>query len=258
MQIRNPSRFKVAGDGDWGIDGAVFFEEWQDMPEHYEDRRWTHVIKPFEVPKEWTIYRGFDFGYAKPFSVGWYAVDKDGRIYRILELYGCTKTPNTGVKWTPDEIFEEVARIEREHRWLKDKRIHGIADPAIWDASSGESIAETAGKHRVWFDKGDHARIPGWMQCHYRLSFDENGIPMFYCFSNCKSFIRTIPQLKYDETKVEDIDTDLEDHIADEWRYICMSRPIKPVAPIIRKNKPYNPLDDDSVESYDRYAFYRL
>jgi hypothetical protein len=66
------------------------------------------------------------------------------------------------------------------------------------------------------------------MQCHYRLAFDENGFPMFYVFNNCKHFIRTLPLLQYDEHKPEDLDTEGEDHIADEWRYMLMSRPIKP------------------------------
>jgi hypothetical protein len=119
-------------------------------------------------------------------------------------------------------------RIESEHRWLKGKKIIGIADPAIWDAETGESIADTAAKHQVFFSPGDHKRIPGWMQCHYRLAFDQNGFPMFCVFSNCKQFIRTIPLLQYDEHKPEDVDTDGEDHIADAWRYFLMSRPIKP------------------------------
>ena len=51
---------------------------------------------------------------------------------------------------------------------------------------------------------------------------------MFYVFKNCKHFIRTMPLLQYDEHKPEDLDTDGEDHIADEWRYMMMSRPIKP------------------------------
>ena len=92
----------------------------------------------------------------------------------------------------------------------------------------GESLAETAAKHRVYFSPGDHKRIPGWMQMHYRFAFDENGFPMMYIFSNCKAFIRTIPLLQYDEHKPEDVDTDGEDHVADEVRYFCMSRPIKP------------------------------
>lgn len=215
-------------EGSWDIFFGQFFEDFIDKPEHYKDRLWTHVIEPFEIPDSWKIYRSFDWGYARPFSCGWWAVSEDDVVYRILELYGCTKEPNTGLKWTPEQVFAEIHKIETEHRWLKGKHIQGVADPAIWDAQYGESIAETAAKHQVFFSKGDHQRIPGWMQVHYRLAFDENGIPMMYVFKNCKAFIRTIPTLQYDEHKVEDLDTDGEDHVADEVRYFLMSRPIKP------------------------------
>jgi hypothetical protein len=60
---------------------------------------------------------------------------------------------------------------------------------------------------------------------------------MMYIFNTCKGFIRTIPLLQYDEHKVEDLDTDGEDHIADEVRYFCMARPIKPRAAV--KRDPY-------------------
>ena len=218
--------------GSWDVYQGQFFEDFVNMPEHYKDRQWTHVIDPFEIPDSWQIYRSFDWGYNKPFSCGWWAVDYDGVIYRILELYGCTDTPNEGVKWTPPQVFQKIAEIEREHRWLVGKKIIGIADPAIWDAETGQSIADTAGKHGVFFSPADHKRIPGWMQVHYRLAFDGNGYPKMYIFSNCKAFIRTMPLLQYDEHRVEDLDTNGEDHVADEVRYFCMSRPIKPIVPM--------------------------
>jgi hypothetical protein len=229
--------------GRWDIFEGQFFEEFADRPEHYTDRMETHVIEPFDIPDGWTIYRSFDWGYAKPFSCGWWAIDYDGVAYRILELYGCTKTPNEGVKWTPEKVFSEIHRIEAEHPWLKGKDIVGVADPAIWDGETGESIADVAAKNRVWFTKGDNKRIPGWMQVHYRLAFDENGFPMMYVFNNCKAFIRTMPLLQYDEHKVEDLDTSMEDHIADETRYFCMARPIAPRA--TAKPDPYanNPMN---------------
>ena len=214
--------------GDWDSYSGQYFSEWKNDPKHYEDRQWTHVIAPFEIPEGWQIYRSFDWGYHHPFSVGWTAVDYEGVAYRILEYYGCKKTPNTGVEMIPDEVFKEVRRIESEHRWLKGKKIIGVADPSIWNAQTGESIAETAAKHQVYFQKGDNDRLAGWLQCHYRLAFNANGHPLFYVFSNCKAFIRTIPTLIYDDHKVEDLDTEGEDHIADEWRYFCMGRPIKP------------------------------
>ena len=214
--------------GSWDVYEGQYFEEFRDNPDHYKDHQYTHVIQPFEIPDGWKIYRSFDWGYNHPFSCGWWAVDYDGVIYRILELYGCTKTPNEGVKWTPDKVFAEIHRIECEHPWLKGKNIQGVADPAIWNAETGESLAEMASKYRVYFSKGDHERLAGWMQMHYRMAFDEYGYPMMYVFSNCKAFIRTIPLLMYDEHKPEDLDTDGEDHVADEVRYFCMSRPIKP------------------------------
>ena len=228
--------------GRWDIFEGQFFEDFRDDPTHYRDRLWTNVIEPFVPPRTWTLYRSFDWGYSKPFSCAWWAVDFDGRLYRILELYGCTKTPNEGVKWTPQQVFTEIARVEREHPYLKGRHIEGVADPAIWDASTGESIAETAQKCGIYFSPGDHRRIPGWMQCHYRLAFDENGIPMMYVFRTCEAFLRTVPLMVFDKTRVEDLDTSLEDHVCDEWRYLCMSRPIKPTEPTQCKAPAVNPL----------------
>ena len=218
--------------GDWNIFEGQFFEDFVDDPEHYEDRQYTHVIEPFEIPSHWKIYRSYDYGYAKPFSCAWWAVDTDGVIYRILEYYGCTKEANTGVKLTADQQFANIQKIEREHRWLKGKNIQGVADPAIWDAQRGESVADIALKYQIFFTPGDNARIPGWQQIHYRFQFDENGYPMMYIFNTCKAFIRTIPLLLYSETKPEDLDTTMEDHVADEARYFCMSRPLKARIPV--------------------------
>lgn len=241
-------------DGDWNIFEGQFFEDFVDNPNHYEDRQYTNVIKGFEPPADWKIYRSYDFGYSDPFSCGWWAVDYDGRLYRILELYGCVKNePDTGVKWTPEEQFAEISRIEHEHPWLKGKVIHGVADPSIWDGSKGVSTADVAKRYGIYFTPGVNARIPGWMQMHYRFAFDENGYPMMYVFNSCKHFIRTIPTLIYSETKPEDLDTELEDHIADETRYMCMARPIKPV---IKKHK--QPVFDDPLDLQpDKDKYYR-
>ncbi len=240
--------------GDWNIFDGQFFEEFRDVPEHYYDRRFTHVIEPFEVPDSWTIVRSFDFGFRKPFSCDWWAVDFEGRAYLILQLYGCTDIPNDGLKWHPDKIFSEIRRIETEHRWLKGKRVDGVADPSIWDASRGEAIVESADRHLVYFSKGDNKRIPGWMQCHYRMGFDEEGKPMVYFFNTCKAAIRTIPLLQFSETNPEDLDTDGEDHFADSFRYFCMSRPISPVLKKVPEKVYDDPLELNTGR-YRRYSY---
>lgn len=249
-------------NGNWDIFEGQFFEDLRLEPdamaahEHgcEEDKeilkaqgRWCHVIKPFDLSRPefagWKIFRSYDFGYGKPFSCAWWAMNYDGVLYRVMELYGCRKdSPNEGLRWSPDQQFKEIARIEREHQWFKGKKIEGVADPSIWDTSRGESIAETAMRYGVYFQKGDNNRIPGWMQCHYRLQFDENGYARMYVFDTCEAFIRTIPTLIYDEHSPEDLDTSLEDHVADEWRYMCMARPIAPIKPVERKAIYIDPL----------------
>lgn len=238
--------------GDWDSFSGQVFTEWRNNLDAYETRINTHVISPFRVPDSWRIYRGFDFGYAKPFSVGWYAVDHDGRMYRVRELYGCTGTPNEGVKMSPAEIARRIAEIEKEDINLKYKKIYGIADPSIFDESRGESIAQMMEREGIYFERGDNTRLAGKMQLHNRLAFDENGVPMLYIFNTCKHFIRTIPELVYDSLQVEDVDSSGEDHVYDEVRYVAMAHPISP--PVRRKAepKPYNPLESDNYNQFSK------
>ena len=253
-----PKLRKAHLDGDWEIYDGQFFEEFRDRPEHYKSRVHTHVIEPFAIPPHgFRLYRSFDWGYSKPFSCNWYACDSDGRLYMILEYYGCTGEPNVGVKLAPSEVFKEIAKIEREHPWLKGREIRGVADPAIWNAETGISVAEEAAKQGVYFDKADNARIAGWLQVHERLRFHADGRPMLYFFSTCRHTIRTLPQLQYSDTKPEDLDTELEDHAADSLRYMCMARPIKADISDDKPAQPYNPLADD-VKKYGLYHGYNI
>lgn len=240
--------------GDWDSFSGQVFTEWRNNPDGYENRRSTHVINPFKIPSSWKIYRGFDFGYSRPFSVGWYSVDHDGRLYRIKELYGCTGTPNEGVRWEPGRIAREIKRIENEDINLRGKYINGIADPSIFDESRGESVGRLMEREGVYFEKADNTRIAGKMQLHNRLAFDDEGIPMLYIFSTCKHFIRTVPALVYSQIDVEDIDTTAEDHIYDEVRYIAMANPINP-PPRKEPQIMYDPLGTDD---YKHYNYYRL
>lgn len=242
--------------GDWDSFSGQVFTEWRNDSDHYADRKFTHVIEPFPVPQEWAIWCGLDWGYSRPFSVGWYAVDHERRIYRIRELYGCTGEPNVGVKWEPSEVARKIKEIEKEDPNLMGRRIQRVGDPAIWGSDGTESIGALMERERVYFEKGDHARIDGKMQMHHRLAFDEDGYAMLYVFNTCKHFIRTVPNLVYDETNVEDIDTDGEDHIYDECRYVLMKNPIAPRIKAAAKPKPYDPLSTGE-DKRDPYEFYR-
>lgn len=241
--------------GDWDSFSGQVFREWRNDPAHYMDRRFTHVIDPFDIPAHWAVYRGFDWGYSRPFSVGWWAIGDNGCMYRIRELYGCTGVPNEGVRWTPEALAKKIREIERDDPNLCGRVIHGIADPAIWDGQRGESIAEIMEQQGVYFAKADHARISGKMQIHNRLAFDADGRAMLYVFRGCVHFIRTVPALVYSQIDVEDVDTSGEDHIYDEARYVAMEHKIEPRLIAPPEIKQYDPLEGQHAER--RYDLYR-
>lgn len=231
--------------GNWdAFDGQVF-REWRNDPSHYEDGLFTHVIAPFRIPRHWRIWRGFDFGYARPFSVGWYAADERGKLYRIREYYGWDGRPNQGARLDACLIAQKIREIEQEDPNLRGRDIIGVADPSIFDESRGASIANLMARHPnyVLWHKGDNHRLPGKMQMHYRLAFDGDGDCLFQVFEGCRQFIRTVPALCYDGRNPEDVDSDMEDHIYDECRYVLMDMPVSPPAREGREPRGDDPLN---------------
>jgi hypothetical protein len=222
--------------GDWNVFEGQVFSEFTNDSNHYLDRKFTHVIEPFKIPRHFRRFRSFDFGYSKPFSVGYWAMDNDGVLYRYAEIYGSpkddftrmTKSPNVGMKLDPAGIARLIR--EYEEKYEKGNEIIGIADPSIFDESRGSDgcVAKIFEREGIYFERGDNKRIAGKMQLHYRFSFDENGYPKIYIFNCCKDFIRTMQSIVYDVTNQEDIDSNCEDHIYDETRYMCMYAPIMP------------------------------
>jgi hypothetical protein len=234
---------------DWdAFEGQVFIE-FTDDKKRYADRRFTHVIDPFDIPDYWPRYRSFDHGYSRPFSVGWWAIDEFGRMYRYREWYGCVKNsrgevePNTGVKYSPKVIAKGILEREAEER-RKGITVYGVCDPSLSDRSRGPSIMDSMAQEGVYFNQGDNTRLPGKMQLHERFRFRPDGRPMLQVFNTCTDFIRTVPALPYDDVKVEDIDTDAEDHIYDDTRYMAMMFPLTAKKPEERKKKEFNPLED--------------
>lgn len=230
-------------EGDWSVIEGAFFDCWS-MDQH--------VVAPFVIPEDWLRFRSMDWGSAKPFSVGWWAVVGDdfqlstaglrgasgldrvailprGALIRYREYYGSNGQPNVGLKMTADDVGKEIQRKE-----AGDRIDYGVLDPAAFTADGGPSIAErmaSATNAQVWFKRADNKRVTqrgamgGWDMMRHRMIGDGDGRPMIYCFSTCTDSIRTIPALQHDPDKPEDLDTNGEDHAGDEWRYACMSRP---------------------------------
>ena len=221
--VGNPQLVRAWLEGDWSaVEGAYF-------PEFSTER---HVIAPRELPDHWMRFRAMDWGSARPFSVGWYAVSDGtdvfptGALIKYREWYGMMPDrPNVGLKMTAEEIAEGI--LDREQH---ESITGGVIDPAAFSEDGGPSIGERMWRKGVHFKRADNKRVAnagalgGWDQLRARLKGDE-GKPALYFFSTCVHTIRTLPLLQHDASRAEDLDSDGEDHAADETRYACMSRP---------------------------------
>lgn len=206
-------------EGDWNIIDGAFFDNWDtDL-----------IVKPMDwlslIPKHSTRFRAFDWGSARPFSVGWYAVADGtwglpkGALLKYREWYGASG-PNKGLKLTADLVAQGI--LERERGEFIS---YGVADPSIFIRNGGPSIMETMLVKGCAWKRGDNRREPGWQQLRQSLGNVNASEPMLYFLESCEDSIRTIPTLQHDDVKMEDLDTEGEDHSADETRYAVMSRP---------------------------------
>ena len=223
-------------DGNWEA-----FED-SSFPEFNKD---IHVIKPFDIPRNWMKFRACDWGYSSPACCLWIAVDFDNNLFVYRELYT--------QKVTADMFARKVLDAE-EGEYIR----YGVLDSSTWARRGdiGPSIAETMileGCRWRPSDRSPRSRIAGKLEIHKRLRPDEEtGYPSLFILDNCVNLIRTLPMLPTDKNNPEDVDTHAEDHAYDALRYGCMSRPIHPIRQdfIDKVNEPKRAKPADSVFGY--------
>ncbi|MGC4043486.1 MAG: hypothetical protein QM758_06745 [Armatimonas sp.] len=210
--------------------GGLYFDEWV---EDKNGAEW-HVCTPFGIPAHWPKWGGLDYGKAAPFSFGLHT-SSEGHgepgswdIYRIDEEYA------PGL--VPSEQAQRVVGCLRRNGITELRSVLIYADPSIFPPKEpaqrvGEYPAEAFWAAGLRLVPAANARIPGWTRCMEWLHATRSGekgdrVPRFRVFrGRCENFIRTIPLQIRDKDNPEDLDTTLEDHAADDWRYALMSRP---------------------------------
>lgn len=253
----NQAMASAWSDGSWDlVAGGMFDDVW--------DRN-VNNVGDFEVPSTWRICRAFDWGSSRPFSVGWYAISDgsdlrfvDGKVkatvrgdvFRVREWYGWTGRPNEGQRMLAVDVAAGI--IEREVLWgwrtTRGTRVQpGPADSAIYTVENGPSVADSMAKpvridgriyHGVpWVaaDKRPGSRKVGWEQVRKMIqrAKAKEGKPreepgFFVIGARCPQFLRTMIVLPRDQKDLDDVDTDAEDHIGDEVRYLVRSLGTEP------------------------------
>lgn len=213
--------------GRWDVKVGTFFDEFDPQ---------CHVVPSFDIPSHWIRWRSLDWGFASPFCVLYHAMDPEGTIHTYQEFYGMQKTV--------DEVAAAMLAFEKEEQ----RRCPGLrydispADPSIWINQGRDrkepSIGDAFLRAGVVWGKAsdtDNSRMSGAMECRQRLRRRKAGLGFgAVVHASCRNWLRTVPELLFDKASIEDVDTTMEDHAYDAWRYGLMRKRIPPDAPVVR------------------------
>lgn len=216
MKRTRPERYKVAGLGGWGVDGCVYYEEFE---------KDIHVVTPFQIPSHWRLYRSIDYGLDALAGL-YYAVDTLGDVYVVSEVY------QSGL------VVSDACAALVGGNPFQTENITTYAPPDLWSRTkdTGKQIAELFMENGVTLTPSSNARIAGWMEIHERLKTIERQTAdgntektaRIKIFSSCKHLIRTLSTIKADEKNINDVSTEPHEltHLPDSLRYFCIMHTI--------------------------------
>lgn len=239
---RNHNELMAWTEGSWDItSGGMFDDVWDSA---------KHVIPPFRIPASWRIDRSLDWGSSRPFSIGWWAISdgsdvqltngrklftRPGDLFRIGEWYGWNGQPNTGLRVAAGVVAQGI-RDREASAGMAGRVKPGPADSQIFAVDDNKrSVAkDMEAKGVTWLpaDKGPGSRKQGWDVIRQMLT--DSLVPAharagnaLWVFDTCHQFLRTFPVIPRSDKDPDDVDTEAEDHVADEVRYRCRWSPTR-------------------------------
>ena len=247
--IKDPNKRAAWLQGSWEITaGGALDDLWRDS---------IHKTPRFSIPANWRLTRSFDWGSSHPFSVGFWAISNGeevtlpdgtvrafprGSLIRIDEIYGSALVGderyghNQGQKKAARKIAREIkekVEVLQILGWIKGDVDPGPADNQISNVNEDETLSIAA----LMLQEG-----VAWTKSDKSKGTRKNGLELFrnalenartgegaglYVMEHCEAFLETVPSIPRDEDDPDDVDTDSEDHVYDETRYMILDN--KPV-----------------------------
>ncbi len=199
---------KAYVEGDWDLFAGQYFKEF---------RKEIHICPFFNISFEWKKFICGDYGYSAPSAVYWCAINPDGQIFVYRELYEAGLTHR--------DLAQKIKALTPGNEAIK----YCVFDPSIFAKSgaTGEAGADAIKREGLNIIAGDNNRIAGWAKFRDYLKpyTGQNGkqIAKLQIFETCPNLIRTLPQMIFDKSHPEDLDSQGEDHSVDAIRYGLMS-----------------------------------
>lgn len=198
-------------EGDWDVFEGQYFREFNTH---------KHVIEPIKLEDHWRRFGSFDWGYAAPACFLWHTIDPSmGRIYTYREFYVS--------QMRAGEVAQKVLELTGgEHLEYIKMGPDAFRESGLGSkATPGESVADEFLKVGLNVEPADNRRILGWQRTREYLSMAPDEKPWWQIFRTCVNLARTLPELRYDKQRIEDVAGDCEDHAPEAARYFLMSRP---------------------------------
>lgn len=250
--ISDPVKRKQWLLGDWGAtddNEAIFADVWD-----YD----THVVKPFDIPKEWKIDRTGDWGQSAPSSILYFAESNGeditlpngktrstvkGDLFIIGEIFTCVEGKNNiGTNLLPHELATEMVKYELLNN-LYGRVQDGVCDTAMFSVVMGNSVAGMMQKpvtvgNKVYQGirwrryeglKKAGSRVEGILLFRERLFNSKinkdkpyRDKPGIFIFNTCKDYLEIVPSMMRDKKNPDDVDGG-NDHQLDATRYKLLS-----------------------------------
>lgn len=219
-------------DGKWGLGGGKALDELDEQ---------IHIVQPFDVPKHWTKFSSFDWGFAHPFAFGAFAVDGGGTVYLVDSVHGHRMLPWEQAERIKAKVPDEYLRVSYADS-ISTSRVRARGE-------NTPTIAEHFAKYDILLDTANQARAEGLNNFREYLKWrgadgEKAFVPRFFIFDTpgnritfaCLDRMTTDPKNQEDALKVDaNADGENGDDAYDMVRYGLASRALK-------AREPYTPI----------------
>ncbi|MEM2990357.1 MAG: hypothetical protein QXQ02_04155 [Halobacteria archaeon] len=197
-------------DLNWNVAGGSLI--FRDKLEMYAEQI---IVDPFEIPHDWQVWMGLDWGWSAESAIVAMAMSPDDVIYATWEFYEA------------NAVISRLADVILTHPFYQYSKFGGVyADPSIFRValpmSQGKQprgIGDALIDYGVRVYRARTMRKEGLQRLLDMWSNIEQRGAGFKIFSTCENLILELRNLRYDEKDPNDADSSMPDHCYDAIRY---------------------------------------
>ncbi len=177
--------------GDWDIAAGAFFTNW---------RHDVHVIKPFDIPLDWRVWCGLDYGFTHPTVCYLLASDGDGAIYVVDEHRQSKWLVQRHAQAIKDMLNRNGVELYRLSTFVAG------SDVFAQRGTSTKTVADEYAAEGITLDRANMDRINGAARILKLLGdLDANQRAGLFIFDRCHALIECLPTMEHDPNRPEDV-----------------------------------------------------